>query len=674
MSSLIHRLLLGAKAARELGIGRLVQFGWYRLGLRSGALRRQTPPGNEEVDPGWLASQPFFTPPARQQLETVLGDAGGSRLLQEAEEILDGQVRLFGADPVPLLLSHPETMAHWTAYEKSNVKAPAEDIKFIWEAGRFGWACTLARAYRFTGDERYAAGFWENTRLFLDSNPVNLGPHWSSAQEVALRLMALTFCLHVFWDSVHLGVEGKTRIAGALADHARRISPSLSYARAQGNNHLLTEALGLFTAGAMLPGHPQSAYWRTLGWRWLNKGLQDQIAADGTYMQHSANYHRLMLQTALWGDLTAQSLGMAYPKETMQKLSAATRWLLCLLDEESGQVPNLGPNDGAYILPLTACSFHDYRPVLQTAARVFLGEQPFGPGQWDEMTLWLDRRSKALNGAETGEKRTHCDNPGQTPHILRSGASWAYLRAARFHARPGHADQLHMDLWWRGVNVAQDAGTYLYNAPPPWDNVLAHTAVHNTLTVNGRDQMTWAGRFLFLDWAQATVLPQASGDGRLQLSAQHDGYRRQGVTHRRTVSVNGADDWLVQDDLLPTGRKKAEISTCIHWLLPDWPWEVDNNQQDRLFVLRLQSPFGVVQVTLQCDANEGKEPCHQLVAGLARAGEVIFANSVKYAAPSLLPALGWVSSTYGQKTPALSLFLEARGNLPLRLTTQWVFP
>ena len=33
-------------------------------------------------------------------------------------------------------------------------------------------------------------------------------------------------------------------------------------------------------------------------------------------------------------------------------------------------------------------------------------------------------------------------------------------------------DQLHLDLWWRGLNIAQDAGTYLYNADPPWDNPL----------------------------------------------------------------------------------------------------------------------------------------------------------------------------------------------------------
>jgi len=57
-----------------------------------------------------------------------------------------------------------------------------------------------------------------------------------------------------------------------------------------------------------------------------------------------------------------------------------------------------------------------------------------------------------------------------------------------------------------GLNVAHDPGTYLYNAAPPWDNALAGSDVHNTVTVDGGDQMLRAGRFLYLDWAQAQVV------------------------------------------------------------------------------------------------------------------------------------------------------------------------
>jgi hypothetical protein len=46
-------------------------------------------------------------------------------------------------------------------------------------------------------------------------------------------------------------------------------------------------------------------------------------------------------------------------------------------------------------------------------------------------------------------------------------------------------------------------GTFRYTAPAPWDNSLARTLVHNTIELNHQDQMKRAGRFLWLDWAQA---------------------------------------------------------------------------------------------------------------------------------------------------------------------------
>ena len=85
-----------------------------------------------------------------------------------------------------------------------------------------------------------------------------------------------------------------------MQSHAARIIPTLVYARSQQNNHLLTEAAGLLTAGLALPDHPQASRWCALGWKWLNEGLRSQIDLYGEYAQHSTNYHRLMLQVVLW--------------------------------------------------------------------------------------------------------------------------------------------------------------------------------------------------------------------------------------------------------------------------------------------------------------------------------------------------------------------------------------
>ncbi len=90
------------------------------------------------------------------------------------------------------------------------------------------------------------------------------------------------------------------------------------------------------------------------------------------------------------------SLGEPFPDRVMYKLAAATQWLLKLVDPESGGVPNLGPNDGANILPLSTCPFSDYRPTLQAASLIFLDLPAFAPGPWDDMSLWLNRNQSTF--------------------------------------------------------------------------------------------------------------------------------------------------------------------------------------------------------------------------------------------------------------------------------------
>lgn len=650
------RLTLAWKATGELGLAPLLRFALYQLGLRSGHYRRLTSqPGSQS--PGEFRS--LLARPNRASLLQVMGEAGRQQTLSEAQEILSGRFRLFGGPAAPLQLSPPGELAHWTCYETGQAHPGRADFKEIWEPARFDWTYTLARAYQISGDERFPAAFWDGFETFQAANPPYWGPNWASAQEVALRLIAFAFSLPSFSASPHTTPQRRAKLAQALADHAQRIPPTLVYARAQQNNHLLSEAAGLFTAGLCLPKHPQAARWRTLGWRTFNRALQLQIDPHGAYIQHSTNYQRLALQLSLWFTCLANAHGQELPGNSRQLLANAVRWLLAMTNPANGQVPNLGPNDGACIQPLSATPFHDYRPVLQAAAQAFLGQRPFPDGAWDEVAMWLPTTPPQPLATAFGE------NPPATPHILRSpdGSSWAYLRAARFHSRPGHADQLHLDLWRDGINLACDPGTYSYNAAPPWDNPLAHSAVHNTLTVNSLEQMRRAGRFLYLDWAQAEIIAGQPNPDRSwhQLTAQHNGYRRLGLIHRREVSAQANGDWHVEDQLLPYAAPgpAAQFSIRLHWLLPDWPWELDGD------CLLLHAPQGPVQLNLS--AGPGVLP-GSLEFGLARAGERLAGSAPVH------PTWGWVSPTYLLKHPALSYSLTATATIPASFLTIWHFP
>jgi len=49
-----------------------------------------------------------------------------------------------------------------------------------------------------------------------------------------------------------------------------------------------------------------------------------------------------------------------------------------------------------------------------------------------------------------------------TVSALKTPGAWS--GGALTTRRPFQSDQLHVDLWWHGLNLARDAGTYLYTA------------------------------------------------------------------------------------------------------------------------------------------------------------------------------------------------------------------
>ncbi|RPI88588.1 MAG: hypothetical protein EHM41_00765 [Chloroflexi bacterium] len=685
----MSRIRYGVKAVTQLGVQSAAWFALYQLGKRSGHYERDSRSrlSRNPLPDDVYSLAPLIDLPSKEALEAVLGDEGRATVLTGAEEIISGKVRLFGSKPVSLFLSAPGSDLHWTKAEGSFQELPkgnnwkllqeldlpvdATDVKFFWEPARFSWSADLFRAYLLTGAERFPEAFWMYFEEFEQANPPEYGLNWSSAQEVALRAVMFVLAAQVFIGSNHSTPERLLRLGKMVEASAMRIPPTIVYARAQRNNHLLSEALGLYVCGTALSAHPKAEDWRDKGWSILERTFCDQISREGVYIQQSTNYHRLMLQLALLVNAVGSREGRYFGEETRERLAIATQWLLGLVEPESGRVPNLGPNDGAYIFPDALQSFGDYRPVVQTAAAEFLGYLPFPSGPWDEMLLWLGGRQRHVRVEDPQRSRENSPNLTSidvvdSTTVLRSpeACSWAYLRAARFNSRPGHADQLHLDLWWRGLNLTLDAGTFLYNGQAPWDNSLSRTRVHNTVTVDGLDQMTHAGRFLWLDWAQARLLDvRRRPDGLVdRIEAQHDGYRRLGILHRRIIEAR-ANAWDVCDQLLSVGgsASRSDHIFRLHWLLPDLPWHFREGSASGTVYLSLDTPHGTVELEVTCLEND----CSY---SLARGGEILVGSA------DADLTRGWVSPTYAVKIPALSFAIDVKSQVPLRINSCWNLP
>lgn len=632
---------------KEIGIPQLTEYAVYQMAKKSGIVARNTPIGGQNPDfdlNDFKLTMPI-TAIERHTLAALKMDQ--SRLLNNAEEILNGFYHPFGGEKQPLSLTLKSVPAeHWTAYTDL---VDGQDIKWIWEPARFSWAFDLARAFLIKADDRYVRFFWTKFYEFEECNPVNYGPNWVSAQEAAMRILTWTTVFQVFKDSPATTPENVQKLAAALWQHAARIPPTLAYARSQNNNHLLSEALGLVVAGAIFYEKSTIAKkWLRIGFKEFHHGLLSQIEPDGTYSQHSANYHRLMLQLSLIYFGYAKIYIETIPPEISKRLAAATRWLTAQLDPKSGRLPNLGHNDGTLLLPMGCEDYRDYRPTAQAASLAFLGETCLPPGQWDELSVWLGLP------VQKGQGNLESASSSAAIHKLSCENYWVTLRGVQFHGRPAHADQLHLDFWWDGINIAQDAGTFSYNDPFPWQNPFTSSQVHNTISIDGKDQMQQAGKFLWLDHAQAKWLPaQETGS----LCASHDGYRKIGVIHQRTVYLTN-DLQLQVADHLRLKQRSQKHTVLLHWLLPDWEWKLDHQT---LFLDHLDHR---VQVNLSAKQIASNTELNADDLTIIRGGETQFGKRSH-------PLLGWVSDTYGLKQPALSLSASWQTDTDLVITTNW---
>jgi Heparinase II/III-like protein/Heparinase II/III N-terminus len=594
-------------------------------------------------------------------LKNVVGVDGEKEILAEAERILAGNVPFFGhlsfaSGFPPRWFENPVTghsVSPQQSWTQMRFASPVYgDLKFILESSRFLFVYPLVRAYALSGDERYPHAFWRAIEDWTYQSPPMTGPLWICGQECSLRILALSFALHGFIHSPSTTNNRVALLVSMIAAHAWRTAQTLGYARSQRSNHLISEAVGLWTAGTLYPELREALVWRNLGAHLLQKAVLDQITLEGVSQQHSFNYQRMILHLLLWTLRLAEIHGAPLHEDIRARAQAAFEFMRAWVDPVSGSAPKYGSDDGSLILPLSLGSYRDFRPLLQLGATV-LNRPALEPGLWDEATLWLGMKPAALKVAK--------EDKGALPFAeigyfrLGDHNSWALIRAGRYTRRPFQADQLHVDLWWQGINIARDAGTYLYNGPPPWNNGFAGTAVHNTVTLDNRDQMRRAGRFLWLDWAQARGRLLSSNDQAYadRFEGEHDGYINFGVKHRRMVQWLSAAGWVIVDDIEGAGSHDVRL----HWLTPDLPYEFSEAP--------LQVTFNSAQGQIRWNIFSSV-PGDALVVRAAKRTETASANEFTDADIRLL---GWESSTYGDLRPAVSLVYQTRSQLPVRFVT-----
>jgi len=450
----------------------------------------------------------------------------------------------------------------------------AGDCKFVWEPNRHHQLVVLGRAYRLSGDARFAKAVAEQFDSWLKQDPFGLGMNWRSGLELGIRLINWVWTLDLIAESRAVDDQLQHRILDSVSRHIWEIDRKYSRGSSV-NNHLIGEAAGVFVAASYFDNLKGTAAWRTRSRAILEREILNQTFPDGGTREQAIGYHLFVLQFYVVAGITARATGQDFSQSYWSRLEKIFEFLSIL--SEGGDAPlAFGDGDDGYVLDLGE-NPRSVREWLAVGAALFgrgdfkawargcsepvewlLGEQ--GRHDYEVVPELQTKRCVSTAFEDSGYyllQHGELDAPDRISVVFDCGPLGMGALAAH-----GHADALSFTLRAFGRDVLVDPGTYDYFSYPQWREYFRSTRAHNTVVVDGRCQSEMLGLFLWGNRAEAHCLSWEPTDAGGRVVGEHDGYTnlKDPVTHRRTLEFDGPGrSLMIRDDIIASAKHEIEI-------------------------------------------------------------------------------------------------------------------
>ena len=533
---------------------------------------------------GWLA----FHPPSEPALDKgqdpyrVPPGVAAEAYIKEADEILAGDVILFAnrrfhVGPIPQWNRDPLTGTLSSSSFGPSIpitrREVVGDIKHVWELSRHLHLVRLAQAYCLSGEDRYLQGLGQQLRAWLDQCPVLIGPNWTSALELGIRLINWSLLWQMIGGAhspLFQGEKGQRLRHDWLASvygHCQFIRRNFSR-HSSANNHLIGELTGLYVASRTWPFWPETDQWAQQAKRELEREATLQHSADGVNREHAFSYQVFTLEFLLIAGIAAQRGSDSMSPEYWHVISKSLHFLRSVRNS-AGIVPMVGDADDGMATRVEPGADGDRAGMVLAVGNTLL----YGIAPTSDAARWLVGNVKLdtagtpaladqgwnfedggyfLFGSDFGGR-------GEVKGMVDCGPL-GYLGIAAH----GHADAMSLILSLGGEPCLVDPGTYSYWNELRWREYFRGTRAHNTVTVDDLDQSLSGGRFMWTRKANCRITRQPQQSADFDLVAEHDGYRRltDPVTHQRNVRYSAAGQWLtIRDEV--AGRQSHHIAQ--HW-------------------------------------------------------------------------------------------------------------
>lgn len=501
---------------------------------------------------------------------------------------------------------------------------PVRDNELRWQLHRHKWFTPMGKAYRLSGNEKYAKEWILQFHDWIKKNPLveipkemyelqdeaegeaeNIRFAWRPL-EASHRLQDQINQFTLFISSASFTPEFLTEFLANYHRHAVHIIRNYS----KEGNHLLFEAQRILYAGAFFPEFKDAAEWRKSGIDILNREIKKQVYPDGGQYELDLHYHPACI------NIFCKALRMADVNGFREEFP----------DSYARTVESM------IVFYMNLC-YPDYtNPCFSDAKR---GNPKTEQENYKEWLKLFPENEQIRYFATEGKEGKAPSNlskgfPNSGFFAFRNGwekdATVMVIKAGpkgEWHSQP---DNGTFELWVNGKNLFPDSGSYVYEGSEEVTrlrNWFRRTASHNTLTLDGKN---------LENRNSITKKWQPEGDVQI-LVTENQSYKD--FTHKRSFYFVEGKYFVILDEV----SGKATGTVNVNYQLCDGKIAINTEH------LTLNTLFeGSNQVKMQCIAPEGTV---------------------------LKEEEGWYSIAYRQRTPrtAISLNTEKKGEKTLRYLT-----
>ena len=463
---------------------------------------------------------------------------------------------------------------------------PVKDNELRWQLHRHKWFTPMGKAYRVSGDEKYAEEWAKQYIDWIKKNPLvkidkseyemaddklkgdaeNVRFAWRPL-EVSNRLQDQTSQFQLFLPSPSFTPEFLTEFLVNYHKHAVHILNNYS----DQGNHLLFEAQRMIYAGAFFPEFKDAQTWRKSGIDILNREINVQVYPDGGQFELDPHYHLAAINIFCKALRIADMNGFRneFPQSYLDTVENMIMFYMNI-------------------------SFPDYtNPCFSDAKLTTKREMIKNYKDWSKL---FPENKAILYFATEGKK-------GELPAYLSKGFlksgffvfrnSWGtdatqmVVKAGPkgfWHCQP---DNGTFELWFNGKNLFADSGSYVYAGKGEvmeWRNWFRQTRVHNTLTLSDKNLETTES---------VTKLWQPEGNVQT-LVTENPSYKN--LKHRRSVFFVDNAYFVIVDEAV--GSAKGVVN--LHYQMPKG--KIANSREDMTFVTQFENGSNM---KLQCFGPDG---------------------------------------------------------------------